>query len=240
MSRYLIKNEANEFRVLPIEEIFSWIQEYPQDTYYKKVDDTWLRIHKSFILHTQFVCHRINTITELMSIPHRFGIEVDIRENQKNKCLMLAHDPYVIGIDLKEFLQRYNHALLIANIKSERIEEECISEFEKRHITNYFFLDSSFPMMIHLSKNSRNTNFAVRFSEFEPLPILYSKWVWVDCFNKFPLENNDFSCNRKVCIVSPELQGRVQDIHMHRMEMIKNNITPDAICCKFSNIFEWI
>jgi hypothetical protein len=244
MTPYLIKNNHNEFRILPIEEIFKWIKDNPQHIYYKKLEnDSWEEIHKPFVLQTQFICHRINTITELIGIPKCFGVEIDIRENQKKKGLMLAHDPYEEGNDLKKYLEHYRHSLLIANIKSERIEEACLDYFRKFQINNYFFLDSSFPMMVSLSK-CENTNFAVRFSEFEPLPYLYSKWIWVDCFSKSPLNYETFqllrSDCRKVCIVSPELQKRSDDIYKYRLDMIKNNIIPDAICCKFSNIFEWI
>ena len=196
------------------------------------------------MLNTQFICHRINTISELQKIPQRFGVEVDVRENQKKKCLMLAHDPYDEGIDFKKFIEKYRHGLLITNIKSERIEQECLEIFNNFKVDNYFFLDSSFPMMVHLAKHCNNINFAIRFSEYESLPTLYSEWIWVDCFNKFPLNYEIFqilrSESRKICIVSPELQKRPEDIYKYRLDMINNNITPDAICCKFSNIFEWI
>ena len=44
----------------------------------------------------------------------------------------------------------------------------------------------------------------------------------------------------KICIVSPELQGRSQEIQKYRYYFIENNILPDAICCKISNIIYWI
>lgn len=244
MTKYLVKNHNEVKKRLSIEEIFDWIHLNPQDTYYKLTLKGWVEIHKPFVLETQFICHRINTISELDEIPSCFGVEVDIRENQKDQCLMLAHDPYEEGNNFSHFLKHYKHKLLIANIKSERIEKECMDLFETFEIEDYFFLDSSFPMMVYLSKSWENTNFALRFSEFEPVPDLYSKWIWVDCFTSFPLDYETFRklrlYLRKICIVSPELQKRPEDISKYRTEMIVKKIVPDAICCKFSNIFEWI
>ena len=36
---YLVKNDKNEFRVLSIDDIFMWIQNNPENTYYKKTEN---------------------------------------------------------------------------------------------------------------------------------------------------------------------------------------------------------
>ena len=46
--------------------------------------------------------------------------------------------------------------------------------------------------------------------------------------------------DKKICIVSPELQGQKEKISLYRQQLIDNNIIPDAICCKEYNIYEWI
>jgi hypothetical protein len=45
---------------------------------------------------------------------------------------------------------------------------------------------------------------------------------------------------KKICIVSPELQGRPHDIQKHRDHFIEKGVLPDAICCKINNIIDWI
>ena len=45
---------------------------------------------------------------------------------------------------------------------------------------------------------------------------------------------------KKICIVSPELQGQKEKISVYRQQLIDYNIIPDAICCKEYNIYEWI
>ena len=41
--------------------------------------------------------------------------------------------------DLNKFLKFFKHRLIIANIKSERIESSVIKIFKKYKINNYFF-----------------------------------------------------------------------------------------------------
>ena len=77
------------------------------------------------------------------------------------------------------------------NIKSERIEWNVLKLLKKYNINNYFFLDSSFPMIYQLSTTGEK-NIALRFSEFEGLDTIIKKkdkvkWVWIDCFTKNPL-----------------------------------------------------
>ena len=86
------------------------------------------------------VAHRINTIDKLKKLDKKYGVEIDIRDKGKN--LFIVHDPFKKGILLKSFLKHYDHKLIIANIKSERIEDSVIKIFNKLNIKNYFFLDS--------------------------------------------------------------------------------------------------
>lgn len=220
-------------KYMPLDELFLYVYQHLFDIMIKENGE---HIHLPFIQNTQFICHRINTLEELENIPQIFGVEIDVRENQSCKnSLILAHDPWKDGISLSEFLKVYKHSTLILNIKSERIEYECLKLLSKFGIENFFFLDSSFPMMTELYKKGEK-RFAVRFSEYEPLPLLDSNWVWIDCFTKLPL----LICNRKICIVSPELQGRPEQIKTFRQQLIQNNIVPNAICCKFHYIYDWI
>ena len=139
-----------------------------------------------------FCCHRINTIQELKKIPKKYGIELDLRDNL-NGNIYMAHDPFKKGELFDEFLRYYNHAFIILNIKSERIEYKILELLKKYDIQNYFFLDSSFPMIYKLSKEGEK-KCAIRFSEFEGLDTILSmknkvEWVWGDCFTKNPLNN---------------------------------------------------
>jgi len=138
---------------------------------------------------------------------------------------------------------------MILNIKSERIELECLKLLEKYNIKKYFFLDSSFPMIYLLNNQYNDNNIACRISEYEPIEsFLYNKdfykYIWIDCFSKFPLNNEIYEIikkeNKKICIVSPELQKQPQKIKEYRDNIIKNNIIPNYICCKIYNIINWI
>lgn len=192
-----------------------------------------------------FIAHRINTINELKNIPSTYGVEVDVRD--KDQKLILQHDPFKDGEDFEEYLHHYHHAFIILNIKSERIEFRILELLKKYAITHYFFLDSSFPMVYQLSKQGE-LNSALRFSEYEGLDTIYLaqtrvRWIWVDCFSYLPLTKSIFSklksTNLKICLVSPELQGRDKDIEEYKTYLHKNNFICDAICTKIYNISRW-
>ena len=63
-------------------------------------------------------------------------------------------------------------------------------------------------------------------------------WVWVDCFTKFPLTTADASrlaeAGFKLCLVSPELQGRMapEEITAMRALLTELGIAADAVCTK--------
>lgn len=234
---------------MKIHEIFHTIKKNPEKTYHKVINEQKIKINNEIICNTQFICHRINTKEELKKIDTSFGIELDIRDDKKTNSLILAHDPFVEGEIFEEYLLNYKHNTLILNIKSERTEIDCLKLMEKYNITNYFFLDSSFPMINLLNKKYLNTQIASRFSEYECLEFTENiqnmiEWIWIDCFTYLPLDKIIYSrikkINKKFCIVSPELQGQKEKIYEYRNLLLLNNIIPDAICCKEYNIYEWI
>jgi len=193
----------------------------------------------------KFIAHRINTIEELKKVPTNFGVELDLRDFGNR--LILQHDPFTDGEDFEEYLKHYNHGLMILNIKSERIEYRVLELVKKYKVRDYFFLDSSFPMIFLLSKEGE-TNIALRFSELEGLDTILSmkgkvKWVWVDCFTKLPIDQKSFSILKeasfKLCLVSPELQKREIDIEAYSDYLKSENIVFDAICTKLHNIQRW-
>jgi len=252
MIKYKIYNKTkNEYYELLIDEIFETIKKNPDDKFYKfNKNNEKIIINKEIILKTQFVCHRINTIEELKIIPKIFGIELDIRDKNNKKELILQHDPYLSGEDFEEYLKFYNHKTLILNIKSERIEPLCIELMKKHNVKDYFFLDSNIPMIYLLNKEYNENNIACRLSEFEPIELFEKikkmvNWIIVDCYSKInnltPENYNTIKKeNKKICLISPELQKQEEKIEEYREYIINNNIIPDSICCKIYNIINWI
>ena len=108
----------------------------------------------------EFIAHRVNTIEEFRKVPKEYGVELDLRDFGER--LILQHDPFIDGEDFEDYLKFYNHGTMILNIKSERIEIMTLKLLKKYNIKNYFFLDSSFPM-IHLLSKEGEKNFALRF-----------------------------------------------------------------------------
>ena len=188
----------------------------------------------------KFISHRRNTIEELQATPREYGVEVDIRSD--NGKLVIHHDPFARGDDFEEWLKHFQHGTLILNVKEEGLEARLIDLMKQYKIEDYFFLDQSFPFLIKWSKLGEH-HCAVRVSEFESIETALSlagkiDWVWVDCFTKFPLAGMDAKrlqdAGFKLCLVSPELQGRPADTAIPELAKLLNerHITADAICTK--------
>ena len=248
MIKYNIFNNDKKFE-MNIEEIINHIIKNKEKKFYKFIEGKKIEINNNIVCNTQFICHRINTSNELNKIDKQFGVELDIRDDHKSGKLILAHEPFINGEYFEDYLQNYKHNTLILNIKSERIELDCLKLLEKYNIKNYFFLDSSFPMIYLLNKNYHNNQNACRFSEFENLHFFLENkdmfsTVWVDCFTKFPLNKENYVLinekNKNICIVSPELQKQPEKIEIYRNYIIENKIIPDMICTKEYNIYQWI
>ncbi|HOO56894.1 MAG TPA: hypothetical protein PLN69_08720 [bacterium] len=193
----------------------------------------------------EFIAHRINTIDDLQNVPVSFGVELDLRDYGDR--LVLNHDPFTGGEDFSLYLKHYRHGTMIINVKSEGVEYRALELLKENHIENFFFLDSSFPMIVRLGGEGEN-RLAVRYSEYEGIETVMAsrgraQWVWVDCFTTFPLEKPDFDMLKeagfRVCLVSPELQAREQDIELIAGLLAERRILPDAICTKMRNIERW-
>lgn len=193
-----------------------------------------------------FIAHRINTIDQLRKLPNEYGLELDLRDGLDGS-LYMQHDPFMPGENFENFIQLYRHGTLILNVKSERIEYKVLELMEKYSIDNYFFLDSSFPMIKSLTDRGES-KIALRFSEYEGLDTIRNmsgraKWIWVDCFTKFPLTKeiaNSFKImGYKICIVSPELQAQPNKIVEYAQKIQQDAIPIDAVCTKVYNINKW-
>lgn len=184
--------------------------------------------------------HRRNTIEELSATPTEWGIEVDIRSQDDR--LVIHHDPFEQGEDFERWLAHYRHGLLILNVKEEGLEERLIDLMAQCDKSDYFFLDQSFPFLVRTS-NRGERRCAVRVSEYESVDTALSlagkiDWVWVDCFTKFPLQKSDadrlHEAGFKLCLVSPELQGRMDpaEISALRALLDETGIVAEAVCTK--------
>ena len=186
-----------------------------------------------------YIAHRINTIKQLKLLDNKYGIEIDIRDDGKD--LIIVHDPFKKGIKLKKFLKFYNHKIIIANIKSERIEDRVIKVFKENKISNYFFLDTSVPKIIELVKR-KFKKIALRVSYYENISIAQKlkgkvNWIWFDTFRGLPKDLSELkylknNLNYKICLVCPKLHDEKNKINNNKIKLLKKNGLIDAICTK--------
>ena len=192
------------------------------------------------------ICHRKNTVKELIKTPNKYGVEIDVR-SYKNK-IILNHEPLRNGEIFENWLKNFNHQFLIVNVKEEGLEKYLKIILKRKKINNFFFLDQSFPFLIK-TLNSNEKRCAVRFSEYEDIKTIKNlkqkpKWVWVDHFTKFPLKKSTFNFLKKnkikICIVSPELvkQTTKRIILNLKNYLKKEKIHIEAVCTKNPNIWD--
>ena len=204
--------------------------------------------YKKNILYSEplIICHRKNTIKQLINTPAKYGIEIDVRSY--NNKIILNHNPMEKGETFISWIKKYNHKFLIINIKEEGLEIYIKKILKKNNIKSFFFLDQSFPFLIK-TLNSNEKRCALRFSEYEDIKTIYNlkkkfNWIWVDHFTKFPL-NREISNNLKkmkinICIVSPELvrETSQQNIKKLRNFIKRKKIYIDAVCTKEPEIWD--
>ena len=192
------------------------------------------------------ILHRINTKDALLKAPKEFGVEVDIRT--RGNQLIMHHDPFQDGEDFENWLEVYQHGILILNVKEEGLEERLIKIMQSKGIKDYFFLDQSFPFLVKWAKAGER-RCAVRVFEFEWIESALTlagkvDWVWLDCFTHFPLTLKDIQrlkeAGFKLCIVSPELQGRDAEYEIPLLvNLLKElNIVVEAVCTKCPDLWE--
>jgi hypothetical protein len=190
--------------------------------------------------------HRMNTIEELKKTPQELGVEIDIRS--LGSKLILQHEPYIKGQVIEEWLDLYKHKILILNVKEEGLEKKLIKLMEEYSISDYFFLDQSFPFLVKTAKEGERRS-AVRVSEYENIQNAMKlsgmiDWVWLDCFSKFPVNNQEVDIlrdkgNFKICLVSPELQNKTrEDTIIYRKNIKAKGIKVDAVCTKYPELWD--
>lgn len=194
----------------------------------------------------EYIAHRVNTVEELKNLSREYGVELDLRDDLNGR-IYIQHNPFEPGEDFEDYLKEYHHGTMILNVKSERIELKILEMLPNYDVKSYFFLDSTFPM-IWLLSNRDEKNIALRISEVEGLDTARNMagrvdWIWVDCFSKIPLDKKQSeelrSLGYKLCMVSPELEGRDSDIEPYKKLINEEGIIFDAICTKSYNIHRW-
>ena len=188
--------------------------------------------------------HRKNLKTELNSVNKNHGVEIDLRLSHGE--LVLAHDPYSPGEKFSDWIQDFDHALLVLSVQVEGLEATILKQLNEKSLGKYFFLDQALPSIIKSIKCKYSV--AARISEFEKFTWTSEfapSWIWIDCFsgnwNYLDQELERISeLSVKTCLVSPELQGRFDPSEVKNLKSILNNhnYVPDAVCTKESNKWE--
>lgn len=191
----------------------------------------------------EIIVHRINTVEALLKVPNHYGCEIDIRSMGSN--LILNHEPYQGGELLSDYLDAYNHGLLVLNIKEAGIENDVIDLVKLKGIKKYFLLDVEFPYIYKYARLGEK-NIAVRYSEDEPIELALKykdkvDWIWIDTNTKLPIDRKialDLS-GFKTCLVCPERWDRPEDIIVYRKKMSKLGFSPDAVMTSLQCVELW-
>lgn len=194
----------------------------------------------------KLISHRRNTVKDLIATPNKYGVEVDIRS--KGNQLIIHHDAFVDGESFEDWIGVYQHGTLILNVKEEGLESRLIALMQSKGIEDFFFLDQSFPFLVKWARAGEHRS-AVRVSEFESIETALTlagkvDWVWVDCFTRFPINRDDArrlkQASFKLCLVSPELQGRDAETEIPLLInlLAELDIEAEAVCTKRPDLWE--
>jgi hypothetical protein len=193
----------------------------------------------------EIIAHRRNSRSELAGTPADLGVEIDVRT--RGSDFILHHDPFSDGELLEHWLDHFRHGMLILNVKEEGLEERLVELMAARGIDRFFLLDQSFPFLVRTAARGER-RCAVRVSEFESIETALSlagriDWVWVDCFTRFPLDgtaaNKLSRAGFRLCLVSPELQGRPADTEIPALRRLleAEGIEANAVCTKHPELW---
>lgn len=192
------------------------------------------------------VQHRVNDSIKLAETPRDYGIEIDIRSDERG--LYLSHDPYLTGQRLSEFLDSYGHRLIVLNVKEEGLEPKVEELLELHGVSNYFFLDQSIPFLVKRGIRGL-TKQAARISEYESIESLrlisnFCQWAWIDFFNapnlRPDLISEIQSLGLKVCLVSPELHSMERQVEAFELaaQVKQSGLKIEAVCTKLPDIWK--
>ena len=193
----------------------------------------------------KIIQHRVNSVELLSKVPKELGVEIDLRSGPEG--LHLSHDPFDRGESLSNFLDKFEHDLLIVNVKEDGLEEECSRLLDSRGVSQYLFLDQAMPTIIRRGLQGFRDSFC-RVSEFELIEgaralTPFCHWVWLDSFLGVDFVRNALDDLKRmglnVCLVSPELHGLDREGVARDLlgELATISLTPDAVCTKFPNLW---
>ena len=188
--------------------------------------------------------HRVNTSKELKKVDKDFGVEIDLRSN--NKTIYLHHDPFKKGELFSNWVKNFNHKLVVLNVKEEGLEKKILKILRRNKVRNFFFHDQTFSTVL---KNMSKTKVSVRYSEFEDLKKtnqLFKKirWLWIDNFTNLKIDKRFFHSLKKmkvnICIVSPELVNKKRENEIKKIHnyLLKNKTYPNAVCTKKPQVWK--
>jgi len=188
--------------------------------------------------------HRVNKISDLVSIPSDQGIEIDLRSFGGE--IIVEHDPFRNGEKFVDWASYFHHKQLVLNVKEDGLENIIIGILADLKINSYFFLDQSFPSLYKLSKIMPEVC-STRVSEYESIEsalLLKPGWVWFDSHTgNWDYLSKSFDAIRetpiKTCLVSPELQRPEygNEIIELKSRIGRLSINFDAVCTKLPDIW---
>ncbi len=198
---------------------------------------------------TRLIHHRANNLESLKRITSNFGAEIDLRLHYGR--LVLAHEPLEDGCDFVMWLSEFEGSLLVVNVKEMGLEDLIVNQIVNVNPQlDYFFLDQSTPYL--LKSIAKGYRCAARISEYETVDSAFlqnTTWLWLDSFtgdwthlNELRQRLDKEHRRKKICLVSPELQGRTLK-ESNEVLLLVNQIKElqlelDAVCTKFSPIWE--
>ncbi|MDB3983838.1 hypothetical protein N9437_03130 [Acidimicrobiia bacterium] len=179
------------------------------------------------------IIHKVNSIQNLKKVPKDYGVEVDIRNSSSG--LILSHEIGNSGTMFEDYLENYEHKLLIANIKESGIENHVIKIIQKKNIEDFFLLDVEFPYTYQNYLNNKEF-LSTRYSKYESIESVKNlidkvEWLWIDTYSDFKIDSviAKIMKNFKICLVSPSRWGSPQLLNSYIDKFTNFSLKIEAI-----------
>lgn len=178
-----------------------------------------------------------STAAFIRSFDLGYGTETDLRDFDGQ--LVISHDmPNSSALAVDDLFTLYNNSkcscrpTLALNVKADGLQKLVKEKLSQYNIENYFLFDMSIPDLI--AYKNEGLKFFVRFSEYEPESRLFedAAGVWLDGFKETIVDKRLISSflnrNKKVCLVSPELNAREHLAVWDKIMRLPDSITSSS------------
>ena len=190
-----------------------------------------------------FIAHRRNTLEELNTTPVEYGMRsISAAAAKTSSSTMMRW----FRAEISEWIAAYRHGTLILNVRKRDWRRACFP-MDSHGITDFFFLDQSFPFLVKWAKAASSaapSAYRIRIHRYRAQSRGQSRLGLGGLLHALSVERGRGArlqdAGFRLCIVSPELQGRnaETEIPAYAALLTERGIAAKAVCTKRPDLWK--